>query len=292
MELRHLESFLALAEELHFGRAAAKLHLSQPSLSQHVQRLEREVGVRLVNRGPHHVTLTAAGAVLRGRAGRLLGELADAIVLTREVGAGQVGTVRIGFNYPAGRRVLPPTLNLLARTHPRLRPVMVEKRSGPQLADLAAGELDVALVFGRPADPYYASRTAFRTSLVGLVGQGHPLYGRDQVPFTELADHPCILFDRDLSPASHDALTGAAQRCGVELAVVDEVDDSMATAMVVATGAVVGFASAIRAADTAGMGLWPVTLADPEPALDVSVVWPAREPTPVAHTFLSCLAIA
>lgn len=292
MELRYLESFLALAEELHFGRAAAKLHISQPSLSQHLQRLERSVGVRLVDRGPHHVTLTDAGQVFRGQARRLLGELREAVDMTREVGAGQVGTVRVGFNYPAGRRVLPPTLNLLARTHPRLRPVLVEKRSGPQLADLVAGDLDVALVFGTPTDPYYASRTVFRTSLMALVGSGHPLHGQREVPFAELAEHPCILFDRELSPASHDALTEAARRGGTELTVVDEVDDSMATAMVVATGTVVGFASAIRAEDTAGMGLWPIALVDPEPVLDVSVVWPARDATPVAHSFLSCLAIA
>ena len=291
MELRHLESFLVLAEELHFGRAAARLHISQPSLSQHLQRLERAVGVRLVDRGPHHVTLTEAGEAFRGRARRLLGELADAVTVARHIDAGQAGTVRVGFNYPAGRRVLPPTLNLLARKHPRVRTVLAEQRSGPQLAGLAGGELDVALVFGTPTDPYYASRTAFRTSLVAVVGAAHPLHGRVSLSFTELADHPCILFDRDLSPASHDALTGAAGRAGTELAVVDEVDDSTATGMVVAAGSVVGFASATRAADSAGLGLWPIRLVDPEPVLDVSVVWPAHDAAPVAHSFLSCLAI-
>src|SRR6201999_453105 len=123
------------------------------------------------------------------------------------------------------------------------------------LTGLAAGELDVALVFGTPTDPYYASRIAFRTSLMALVGQGHPLCGRAEVTFAELAGHPCILFDRELSPASYDALTEAARRSGSALTVADEVDDSMATAMVVATGAVVGFASAPRAVEAAGMGL-------------------------------------
>jgi DNA-binding transcriptional LysR family regulator len=292
MELRYLESFLAIADELHFGRAAARLHISQPSLSQHLQRLERSVGVRLVDRGSHQVTLTDAGEVFQGQARTLLAELHRAVELTREVDGGHVGTVRVGFNYPAGRRVLPPTLNRLAHVHPRLRPVLVERRSGPQLAALAAGELDVALVFGTPTDPFYASRTAFRTSLMALVGPGHPLSDRDEVTFAELADHPCVLFDRDLSPASHDALTGAARRGGTTLTVADEVDDSMATAMVVATGSVVGFASAPRAVEAAGMGLHAVALVDPEPVLDVCVVWPARDATPAARSFLSCLAIA
>lgn len=292
MELRHLESFLAIADELHFGRAAARLHISQPSLSQHLRHLERSIGTRLVDRGPHQVALTAAGQVFRAEARRLLDYLHDAVETTREVGTGRAGTVRVGFNYPAGRRLLPETLNRLSRNHPRLRPVLLEKRSGPQLAELAAGELDIALVFGTPADPCFASRTAFRTSLMALVGAGHPLYGRDDVTFTELADHPCILFGRDLSPAAHDALTGAAECAGTTLDVADEVDDSMATAMVVATGSVVGFASAIRAVEAAGMGLWAAALVDPEPVLDVSVVWRARDAAPTAHTFLSCLAIA
>jgi DNA-binding transcriptional LysR family regulator len=292
MELRYLESFLAISEELHFGRAAARLHMSQPSLSQHLQRLERSVGVRLVNRGPHQVTLTSAGDVFRAEARRLLEGLRDAVEITREVGTGQAGTVRVGFNYPAGRRVLPPTLSGMARTHPRLRAVLLERRSGPQLTHLAAGELDVALVFGAPADPYFASRTVFRTPLMALVAAEHPLATRPSVRFAELAEHRCILFNRDLSPASHDALTQAAEENGITLDVVDEVDDSLATAMVVATGSVVGFASAARAVEAVGMGLAAIALVDPEPALDICVVWPAREAAPTAHSFLSCLEAA
>lgn len=292
MELRYVESFLAVAEELHFGRAAARLHISQPSLSQQLQRLERTIGARLVDRGPHRVALTEAGEVFRGQARSLLDKVRDAVELTREAAAGHTGTVRVGFNYPAGRRVLPPTLNLLARRHPALRPVLVEKRSGPQLADLAAGELDVGLVFGTPADPYFAHRVAFRTPLMALVAPDHPLAGRREVSFAALAEHPCILFNRELSPASHDALSAAARASGTSLNVVGEVDDSMATGMVVATGSVVGFASAPRAVEAAGLGLRAVALVDPEPMLDVCVVWPAQAATPTARTFLACVEAA
>lgn len=169
MELRYLESFLAIADELHFGRAAARLHLSQPSLSQHLQRLERSVGVRLVDRGPHQVALTDAGTLFQTEARRLLDQLHGAVEATRAVGAGHAGTLPIGFNYPAGSRVLPPTLNRLATRHPGLRPVLREKRSGRQLADLAAGDLDVALVFGRLTDPVFATRKLFSTTLMALV---------------------------------------------------------------------------------------------------------------------------
>lgn len=292
MELRYLESFLAIAEELHFGRAAESLYISQPSLSQHLQRLESAVGVRLVDRGPHRVALTDAGEVFRDEARRLLGQLRDAVEMAREVGNGHTGTVRVGFNYPAGRRVLPPTLDRLARVHPRLRPVLVEKRSGPQLSDLASGKLDVALVFGPPGGSCFTSRVMFRTPLMALVAPGHSLAGREAVSFAELAEHPCILFNRELSPASYDALVQSALQGGARLNIADEVDDSMATAMVVATGAVVGFASAPRAVEASGMGLTAVALVDPVPALDVCVVWPARNATPTARSFLACLEAA
>lgn len=289
MELRYLESFLAVAEERHFGRAAARLHLSQPSLSQHLQRLERSMGVRLVDRGPHRVELTAAGVVFQDEARRLLGRLQAAIDAAKEADAGHHGSVRVGFNYPAGRRVLPPTLRRLAQCYPRIRPVLAERRSGPQLSAVEAGELDVALIFGIPPDPSFASRLAFRTSLMALVADHHPLACRGEVSFAELCVHPCVLFRRELSPAPYDALMLSAQRAGVELDVADEVDDSIGTAMVVATGAVVGFASAERAREAAGMGLKAIALVDPEPTLDVSVVWSATAATPSARRFLECV---
>ncbi|MGP4016912.1 LysR family transcriptional regulator [Saccharopolyspora sp. 5N708] len=292
MELRYLESFLAVADERHFGRAAARLHLSQPSLSQHVQRLERAVGVRLVDRGPHRVQLTAAGAVFQQDARRLLGQLREAINAAKEADAGHHGTVRVGFNYPAGRRVLPATLSRLADSYPGLRPVLVEKRSGPQLAGVAAGELDVALVFGAPTDAAYASRLVFSTPLMALVATQHPLAARREVSFAELCEHRCLLFKRELSPACYDALVMAARHAGAELDVADEVDDSIGTAMVVATGSAVGFASAERATEAAGMGLKPIVLVEPEPIVDVCIVWSAGGAAPSTQRFLDCVAAA
>lgn len=292
MELRYLESFLAVADERHFGRAAARLHLSQPSLSQHLQRLERSMGVRLVDRGPHRVVLTAAGVAFEGEARRLLGQLRAAVDAAREADAGHHGCVRVGFNYPAGRRVLPRTLQRLAASYPGIKPVLAERRSGPQLAAVAAGELDVALVFGTPSNPGVASRLAFRTSLMALVADHHPLATRSAVSFAELGEHRCVLFQRVLSPASHDALVLGAQHAGVELDVADEVDDSIGTAMVVATGAVVGFASRERATEAAGLGLKAVALVDPEPVLDVSVAWSATAAAPATRPFLECVDAA
>jgi DNA-binding transcriptional LysR family regulator len=295
MELRHVRSFLAVSEELHFGRAAARLHLAQPTLSEHLRALERSVGAELVARGPRGVGLTEAGRAFEPAARRALAELDTARTAAREIASGAAGTVRVGFNYPAGARVLPATLRLVRERHPGVRLDMRELRSGPQLDALADGRLDVAFVFGPPdgfdAPDGLVARRVLRTRLAAVVAPHHPLAGRASVTFAELAQHPCVLFDRDRSPASHDVLTTAAERAGHRLTVLDEVDDSTATAVVVQSGVAVGFASAVRAHDYAG-GLCGVPLTDPEPRLDVYAVWPRGSGSPVLARFLECLAAA
>lgn len=152
MEFRHLVSFLAIAEELHFGRAAARLHLTQPSLSQQLQRLERTLGVELVARTSHEVRLTPAGRAFEVEARVIVAQMDKAVQSVREVAAGRIGTVRVGYNFPAGQHILPVTL---AKMHAEFADVTVrleEKRTGPQLQALADGDLDIALVYGTSRD--------------------------------------------------------------------------------------------------------------------------------------------
>ncbi|MFJ8815222.1 LysR family transcriptional regulator [Amycolatopsis thermoflava] len=114
MEFRHLVSFLAIADELHFGRAAARLHLTQPSLSQQLQRLERTLGVELVARTSHEVRLTSAGRAFEVEARAIVNRMGKAAQSAREAAAGRTGTISVGYNFPAGQHILPATL---ARMH-------------------------------------------------------------------------------------------------------------------------------------------------------------------------------
>lgn len=292
MELRHVRAFLAVADELHFGRAAQRVHVSQPTLSDQLRRLERSMGVRLVDRGPRGVRLTAAGAAFEPAARSALAALETAASDARDVDA-QSATVRVGFNYPAGSRILPPLLRRLRADHPRLRPVLTEQRSGPQLDAVSGGRLDVGFVFTAPGaapGPGVARRTLIRTSLVAVVGAAHPLAGRGRVGFAELTGHRCVLFDRSLSPASYDAIVGGAREAGARLDVVDEIADSTATAVTVSAGDVVGFASRIRVEDQVAYGLRAIALTDPEPVLDICAVWSAGRPERPVESLLGSLA--
>ncbi|WP_131767526.1 LysR family transcriptional regulator [Candidatus Protofrankia californiensis] len=274
MEFRHLVSFLAIADELHFGRAAGKLHLAQPSLSQHLQRLEREVGVKLVARTSHEVRLTPAGVAFQVEAKRIIDQANRAVQAARDAAAGRAGTINIGYNFPAGQRVLQPTLLRLNNTHPGLTAHLWERRTGPQLKGLLSGELDIGFIFGLPPTNDLRSREVLRLPLVAVVGEQHDWACREQVAFRELQHQACVLFSRTQSPAMYDTIVTTAERVRINLRVAAEIDDPGATALVVATRPLVGFASVERARRTKGPIAIP--LVDPVPMLSVHVVWRPR----------------
>lgn len=295
MEFRHLRSFLAIADELHFGRAAATLHLTQPSLSQQLRKLEQELGVELVARTSHEVKLTAAGEAFLAQARAIVAQVDRAASTARAAAAGRVGRIEVGYNFPAGQHVLPATLTRMAAEYPQVAVSLWEKRTGPQLAELAAGRLDVALVYGRPTSPGFAHRVLLELPMVAVVGREHRWAGRPGVPFAELARQPCILFDRAQSPAMYDAIVGAARRSGITLDVVETVDDPGATALLVSVRPVVGFASMSRGRAPGGsVGVWPVPvrLYDPVPTIELCAVWRAGERSPLVDAFLECVDAA
>jgi DNA-binding transcriptional LysR family regulator len=288
IELRYLTAFLAIAEELHFGRAAARLHMGQPSLSQQLQKLERAVGVELVRRASREVRLTPAGRVFEREARDLLEQAERAVQAAREAASGRTGSISIGFNFPAGQRVLEPTLRRLNADYPHLSTELWEARSGPQLAALAEGKLDVALAFAGPLTAALRSRRLLTVPLVAVVGGHHPWVHRSEVAFRELRDQRCVLFRHHESPAMHDAILAAADLSGIRLTIVDEIDDSGATGLVVTTRNVIGFASAARGAVLPAPGMAAVRLVDPVPTVAVYALW-RPDPQPAVGAFLRSL---
>lgn len=292
MEFRHLESFLVIAEELHFGRAATRLHLAQPSLSQQLQRLERDVGVELVSRTSHEVRLTPAGEAFRAEAERIVGRAARAVEVAKAAAQGHSGTVSVGFNFPAGLSVLPQTLARLTAEHPKVLAQLWERRSGPQVDALLNDDLDVGFVYGAPRPAQLASRELLSLPVVAVVGAQHPWARRESISVRELGERPCVLFRRAQSPAMYDAIMHAAARVGTELVVAEEVDDPLATAVVVAARPLVGFCSAARAVRAGTQGLVALPLTGPTPHLRLFAAWRAGDRSPVVDAFLSSLVAA
>ncbi|MEU4596812.1 LysR substrate-binding domain-containing protein [Nocardia sp. NPDC023988] len=297
MEFRHLVSFIAIAEELHFGRAAQRLHLTQPSLSAQLQKLEKSLGVQLVARNSHEVRLTPAGREFESQARLIVAQLDRAAQAAKATAEGRAGSLSIGYNLPASRHVLPEALTRMTERHPDIVVSLWEKRTGPQLAALADGSLDVALVYGHPSTADFRYRRLLhRVPLVAVVGRRHRWADRPGVPFAELQSQDCVLFAREQCPAMYDTILRSAAETRISLNVTHSADDPGATAHMVSVRPLVGFASLPRAISM-GMGVpgsssVAVKLFDPVPTLDLHAVWRADEPNPAVALFLECVESA
>ncbi|MRH88303.1 LysR family transcriptional regulator [Nocardia sp. SYP-A9097] len=294
MEFRHLLSFIAIAEELHFGRAALRLHLTQPSLSAQLQKLEKSLGVQLVARNSHEVRLTPAGREFELQARQIVAQLDRAARSARATAEGRAGTLNIGYNLPASRHVLPDALVRMTDRHPDIVVSLWEKRTGPQLTALSDGSLDIALVYGHPSTADFRYRRLLhRVPLVAVVGRRHRWADRPGVSFAELQDQECVLFAREQCPSMYDAIFRAAAESRISLSVAQYADDPGATAHMVSVRPLVGFASLPRAISM-GMGTpasksVAVKLMDPVPTLDLYAVWRSAETNPAVSAFLDCV---
>ncbi|MGA3189683.1 MAG: LysR substrate-binding domain-containing protein [Bryobacteraceae bacterium] len=196
IDLRHLRYFLAVAEELHFGHAAQRLHIAQPPLSQQIRRLEEEIGYPLFLRSSRSVKLTPAGKTLLERARRTLQRVDDDVEAVRSVARGEVGVLKVGFVGSAMLTNLPAILGRYRRLYPRVQLHLNEFHTSQLLEALRDGSADVALArdAGTPEDLHV--ERAFIEPFVAVVPVKHPLASRRSIPIRKLRDEPFVFFPR------------------------------------------------------------------------------------------------
>jgi DNA-binding transcriptional LysR family regulator len=216
MDLNVLASFVAVAEELHFSRAALRRHLSQPALSKQVQQLERLIGLMLFVRDRRTVRLTPEGAALLPRAKAAIESARDVYALAGRLRRGSVGRIRVGFTPSAPYDVLPGLLRRFRRSNPDVETELVEASSRQQLDRLRRGSLDAGLL--RPprtpsADLHW--REVSREPFVVAMPAGHPLARTKRIRLRALAGVPLVLVARRASPAVYDALIDACRSAGI-----------------------------------------------------------------------------
>jgi DNA-binding transcriptional LysR family regulator len=206
MELRQLRYFVAVAEELHFRRAAARLHMSQPPLSNQLRLLEEELGCPLMIRSRRRVELTAAGEAFLRDAKAVLGELGEAVQTARRIHAGRAGLLRISFVGSALLSLVPDLVKRYRAARPDVELQLRERSTEDQLRDLRAGALDVALL-PLPVDaPDLRTEVLLRERAVAALPAAHPLAALKRVPLRRLAAEPLVLFPRTQAPGLHDRL--------------------------------------------------------------------------------------
>lgn len=215
MELRHLRYFVTVAEELHFGRAAKKLHISQPPLSMQIRALENELGVTLLNRTQRSVALTEAGNALLGEARHILARVDQAVLMTRRASCGEIGELAIGFISVADYNVLPVVLREFRRAFPLVNLILRESTTDAQIRDLLAGRIDVGFVLPPINEPSLESVAILREPLIAALPDKHPLARKaGKLALENLKDAPFILFPRPYAPGLYDDVVSCCKAAG------------------------------------------------------------------------------
>ncbi len=222
LELRHLRYFVAVADTLHFGRAAAGLGMAQPPLSQQIQRLEQVIGVRLLDRTSRKVELTDAGRALLPEARRVLTAAGNALDAARRAGRGELGELRVAFAATVMFLALPGIIRGFRSHYPGVHLDLREMPTGPQLAALKADEIDIGFVREPRPDPELEIVTVMREPLRIAVNKGHPLAARATLAVQHLADEPFVLFPEELAPGLHAQVMTLCRAAGFTPRVVEE----------------------------------------------------------------------
>ncbi|MFJ3296800.1 LysR family transcriptional regulator [Streptomyces bacillaris] len=237
MELRHLNAFLAVAEELHFGRAAKRLQMAQPPLSQQIRQLERELGVQLFHRNTRSVRLTSAGESFLDPVRTVLDDLDTAVRAARSAGKGEYGRVAIGFAGASSHETLPRLTRAVRAAHPGLELVMTgQTYANTALSRVADGSLDLGFVRLPVTRPGVVHRVIDQEELVCALPSDHPLARRVSVPLDVLAGEPFVSFPANSGSTVRDAMTEACESAGFTPRVVQEAPDSYTILALVAAG--------------------------------------------------------
>jgi len=240
LELRHLRSFVAVAEEQHFGRAAERLHISQPPLSQQIRRIEREVGAQLLDRTPRPIRLTAAGASFLEEARLALAHASRAVDVSRRAGRGEFGWLSVGATSWAQAAIIPALFRRLRAQAPDVRLALSTSAPTEQMDALIQERLDLA--FSAFA-PWLMARSALQVEplieepMVAMVSHDHPLAKRARVSLDELASQPFITLSQAVTPGLANQQLTALHERGLTPRRVQEVHHPQTLLSLVAAGA-------------------------------------------------------
>lgn len=284
MELRHLRYFLAVAEELHFGRAAARVRIAQPPLSQQVRQLEQELGVALFNRTKRRVELTPAGGAFLAHARQILAETERAKRVAQRAGRGEVGRLAIGFASSADLDVLPRVLRVWHERFPDVEVELNALLTGAQVDALHRGRIQVGFVRLPTEETNLVVESIQREPLVAALPDGHRLARRARVRLAELASETMILFPRHTAPGYYDVFIGACRRAGFTPRLLHPGSMQTNLGLVSAGLGVSLMPASIRNLRRAGVVYRP--LAPPVPQVEMGMAYRCDESSAVLPAFL------
>lgn len=274
MEIHQVRSFLAVAEELHFGRAAQRLHVAQPPLSRTIRQLEKELGTALFVRNTRNVQLTAAGAALVGPGNAILDACRLAEMAVTSAGQGQTGRVRLGFAGSSSHLLVATWAKLVRRTHPGIEFVLNSSAYASEaLNKLLDGSLDIALARWLYSPPGIASRVVADEDLLFVLPREHRLADRAAISISELADEAWVTLPADPGSTLRDLLLRLADKARFTPHIVQSAPDSFALVALVAAEVGCSLTVSSVARNIVNPEVAFVPLADPVAPLRVRLAW-------------------
>ena len=292
IELRQLRYFVAVAEELHFGRAAVRLHMTQPPLSQTIQALETELGHTLFARTNRSVALTAAGHALLTQARRLLEQAQALPEIVQQAASGAAGHLALAFVSSADYSVLPPFLRDFRQHYPLVEITLREATTDVQLDDLAQNRIDLGLLIAplpqeRSTELDYLPVLLERLILAAPKGI-QALSGKTAVTLNAVATLPLIIFPRRIAPAFHDAILATFNDAGLTPRIGQEAIQMQTIVGLVSAGMGVALVPQ-SVSNLQRPGVEYKTLRGKIPLIETGVAWRRDNRSPVLHAFLAFL---
>ncbi|WP_320007334.1 LysR family transcriptional regulator [Maridesulfovibrio sp.] len=289
METRQLKYFLAVAEELHFGRAAKRLHISQPPLSQQIMKFEEELGVKLFQRNKRSVSLTAAGVSLLRDAPSILQAIERAEINLLDAAGGQRGQFSLGYIGPALDTLLPECIREYKENYPAVRLSLREMFTGDQLEAVRKGELDAGIVRLFRHDVSDLESAAFHREPYSLViPEGHRLCSGGPVAISELAGEKFVFSPRDAQPRLYDEWMSVFSHYGFVPEVTQEAARKSAIVALVAAGIGIGIVPQSMAGRK-HKGVVFKELTGNCPYIEMQIVYKKREEFPAVLNFVNLL---
>ncbi|MCX5442246.1 MULTISPECIES: LysR substrate-binding domain-containing protein [unclassified Streptomyces] len=285
--LAQLVSFVAVAEELHFTRAAERLRMTQPPLSRQIQLLEHDLGVQLLDRTNRSVRLTPAGRTFLNEARHILRQSEHAALAVRQVSAGEAGAIAIGFTAASANSALGTLLEVARSAMPRVEVVLRELVTRDQLEAITAGSLDLGMI--RPANtgPDLETRSAVREGLLAALPTGHPLAAREgDLRVEDFDGEEVLMYSPVEARYFHELLVSifrAAQVTPVFTQYLSQVHSILA--MVNAGWGIALVPEAAAQMRFGGITYKPLSLTDPKP-VELNLVWRRNNDNPALEALL------
>jgi DNA-binding transcriptional LysR family regulator len=285
MELRHLRYFIAVAEHLHFSRAAESLHIAQPPLSQQIQSLENELGVPLFIRTKRSVQLTPAGKAFLGEAKKVIAQTEHAIAAAHQAHSGILGQLDIGFVGTAIAEVIPAILKAFRARYPLVEITLQNLVTTEQVQGLREGQIQVGILHPPLLDASLHLEIIRREPLVVALPADHALAGQEQIALAQLYEETFVMYPRAWNPGLFDQIMSLCQNAGFHMRLGQEALGWQSITSLVAAGFGVSIVPAssqlLRNAGVAYRTLQGVTA-----TFDLALSWLSGNDSPALHNFL------